>query len=76
MRGGIQPRMVKGGPWATRCSRAQFHVRIGFTFLTFSTVKPRSKSEAIFKTYELFIYGDTHHITDSFCYNMLKMSTI
>jgi hypothetical protein len=30
----------------------------------------------ILKTYELFIYGDIHSITNSFCKNVLKMVTL
>jgi hypothetical protein len=40
--------------------------------LTLSLAKPRQNAEAILKTYELIIYGDTHYITNSFCKNVLK----
>jgi hypothetical protein len=34
--------------------------------------KPRENAaEAILKTYELFIYGDNHYITNSFCKKVL-----
>jgi hypothetical protein len=34
--------------------------------------KPRQNAEAILKTYELFIYGDIHSITEKFCKTALK----
>ena len=29
--------------------------------------KVRKKAEAVSKTYELFVYGDVHYTTNSFC---------
>ena len=31
--------------------------------LTFSLAKPRLNTESLFKTYELFIYGEIHYVT-------------
>jgi len=40
--------------------------------LTLTLAKPRQNAEAILKTYELFIYGDIHCITDKFRKTALK----
>jgi hypothetical protein len=40
-----------------------------------SLPKPRQNAEAIVKTYELFIYGDIHHIRSSFRKNVLAIAT-
>jgi len=37
-------------------------------------VKPGWIVDIIFKTYELFIYGDTNYNTNSFCKNLLTMA--
>jgi hypothetical protein len=44
--------------------------------LALSLAKLRYNTEAILKTYELFIYGDTHYITNPFCKNALKIVTL
>jgi hypothetical protein len=41
-----------------------------------SLTKPGENTEAILKTCELIIYGTVHCITDSFCENVLKVSTL
>jgi hypothetical protein len=65
MRGVIPLLTVQGRPEGNMplATAVTYENRFYF-FLTFSTAKPRSKAEAIFKTYELFIYGDKHHITN------------
>jgi hypothetical protein len=37
--------------------------------------KPRQKAKAIFKTCDLFIYGDMYIVTTSLCKNMLRKTT-
>jgi hypothetical protein len=44
--------------------------------LTLSLAKPRLDVEEILKSYGLFIYGDIHYITTSFCKNALKIATM
>jgi len=43
--------------------------------LNTSLAQPRQNIEAILKTYKLFIYGDIHYITKTFCKNMVKIVT-
>jgi hypothetical protein len=40
---------------------------MGKCLLTCSLVKPREKFEAVLKTYDMFIYGDMHYITNVLC---------
>ena len=42
--------------------------------LTISVAKPRYNAEAVLKTYDLFIYGDTHYTNNSFCVNVLNIA--
>jgi hypothetical protein len=49
---------------------------MGKRILTPPLVKPRQSAEAIFKTYELLIYGDRHYIATSFCKNVLRVTTL
>jgi hypothetical protein len=42
--------------------------------LALSLAKPRYNVEAALKN-ELFIYGDVHYISNSFCKNVLKIAT-
>jgi len=42
--------------------------------LTISLAKPRQNAKAVFKPYELFVYGDIHYITHTFCENVLKIA--
>ena len=44
--------------------------------LTLSLSRPRKDAEVILKTHGLFIYGDLHYITKSFCENTLTAATI
>jgi hypothetical protein len=41
---------------------------------TFFLAKRRQKAETIVITFELFIYGDIHYITNSFCKTALRDS--
>lgn len=43
--------------------------------LTLFLAKPKKHAEASLKNFELFIYGDTHEITNSFFKNVVKIVT-
>jgi lysyl-tRNA synthetase class II len=42
--------------------------------LTSPLAKPRQNAKAVFKIYELFVYGYTYYITHTFCENVLKIA--
>lgn len=44
-------------------------------FLNLSLLKPRQNTEAILKTYELFVFGDTENFIHSLCKTVLKVAT-
>jgi hypothetical protein len=51
-----------------------FHM--GKCFLICSLVKPREKTEADMRTYDVFIYGDIHYITNVLCKSVLKWTPL
>jgi hypothetical protein len=55
-----------------QCCAASGDIEMINGFSTSYLAKPRYNTEAVLKTYELFIYGDIHYSTNSFCKNVLK----
>ena len=43
--------------------------------LALCPLKPRWNTKKIFKIYQLFIYGDTQHLSNLFCKNVPKITT-
>jgi hypothetical protein len=46
----------------------------GISLSTLPLAKLRHNARAILKNYEMFIYGDIHYITNSFCKKCAKNS--
>jgi hypothetical protein len=44
-------------------------------FQPFSVANPKYKAVALLKTYELFLYGDIHDVTNLFCDKALEVAT-
>jgi len=49
---------------------------MGKCLLTCSLVKPREKTVAVLKTYDVFVYGDILYTSNVLCKNMPNIDTL
>jgi len=69
--GPLNPYLAGNILHATQCCVARGDNLNEKNLLTLSQAKPKQNVEGTLETYELFIYGDIHYITNSFCKNIV-----